>query len=69
MPIVYSIDPVDEDGDGEIDETAYGSQIYDIRMQDMASAKPAEGVYQLATQGDNTYDLASKADTSPKLAF
>ena len=38
LPIIYSIDPVDEDGDGEVDETAYGSGVYDVRMQDMAAA-------------------------------
>ena len=37
IPIIYSIDPVDEDADGEVDVTADGKFVYDIRMQDLVA--------------------------------
>ena len=38
IPVIYSIDPVDEDGDGDVDVTADGKQlVFDIRMQDLVA--------------------------------
>ena len=38
IPLIYSIAPVDEDDDGEVDRTADGKQeVYDIRMQDLVA--------------------------------
>lgn len=39
VPLLYSIGPVDEDGDGEVDQTADGRwELYDVRVHDLVAA-------------------------------
>ena len=70
LPIVYSIDPVDSDGDGELDAQDDGQLVYDIRMQDLVApmARPCALALHMGNRTVTSLELSGElAAPKPEL--